>query len=59
MSILSRVHPRAPRNDVPTVIPFTITDNGDGTISLLSAPAAPAAPTITDNGDGTINVEMN
>lgn len=35
---------------------WQITDNGDGTITIASAPAAPATPVVTDNGDGTIDI---
>lgn len=34
---------------------WSITDNGDGTFTIASAPAAPGALTITDNGDGTFD----
>lgn len=36
---------------------WNITDNGDGTFDIISAPSDPAALVITDNGDGTFNVE--
>lgn len=35
---------------------WSITDNGDGTFSINSAPGQLSAPAITDNGDGTFDI---
>lgn len=35
---------------------WSVSDNGDGTVALLSKPATLPAPAIVDNGDGTVTL---